>query len=529
MNKFTEHLEKVGDKFRIRETFSATPITSSSVTEKVIVEGKEVKAHKKYTVRIWDKNFNANGRNYSNVIDEIIKNKYITDGLADHPNDGEDSVKDICFVEKNPRMIDGWMCVDVYPVGEYGRKIEEILDVGGGIEVSSSILGDIDNDGYVFDATLERYADWVRNCSNRQIHYSDHIEQREDDNKINLVSEEGCVQETKESNEENLTILEENSVVKVGNTDNAIEKNIGENTMENMALNEKVAEQVKSSLKLNIKSMIKEAKSKSDLYEKKEILESANLYAKQLDDKSITEEIDNELSATEKELKELSVKGLETDGLNDKVAELTKANNELTEKLKKAEDDKSEVKEQLDVVTEMYESKQYKASKVELERNHNLAKEVCSLKIKAKKLESKIEMLTRKNAILENRARKAEHEVEITEAKLNTMIDADSYSKLLNEKENVTSELRKFRVNNLRKKENTDDRLANLKRRLNKVDNEVAEDETNVPSTTEEDDEDLKMEAMMGMNFEKDSTPTQFDEEDDEDSFMEKAISGKLN
>ena len=109
------------------------------------------------------------------------------------------------------------------------------------------------------------------------------------------------------------------------------------------------------------------------------------------------------------------------------------------------------------------------------------------------------------------------------------MIDADSYSKLLNEKENVTSELRKFRVNNLRKKENTDDRLANLKRRLNKVDNEVAEDETNVPSTTEEDDEDLKMEAMMGMNFEKDSTPTQFDEEDDEDSFMEKAISGKLN
>lgn len=529
MNKFTEHLEKVGSKFRIRETITINPndVKTTKISEKVICEGKEYNTHKHYTFRIWNKEFNANGRNYSNVIDEVIKNGYVTIGLSDHPeNDG--STKDICFVEKNPRMIDGWMCVDIYPVGNEGRKIEEILDVGGPIEVSSSILGDIDDNGYVFDATLERYADHVLGASNRQLHYSDHIEQREDDNKINLVSEEGCVQETKESNEENLTILEENSLVKVGNTDNASEKNIGENTMENMVLNEKVAEQVKSSLKLNIKSMIKEAKSKTDLYEKKEILESANLYAKQLDDESIAKEIDDELSATEKELKELSVKGLETDGLNEKIAELTKVKDELTEQLKKTQDGKNDVEEQLDVVTEMYESKQYKASKVELERNHNLAKEVCSLKIKTKKLESKIAMLTRKNAILENRAKVAEKKVEITEAKLNTMIDADSYSKLLNEKENATSELRKMRVKNLRKT-NDEDRLANLKRRLGKVDDEIAEDETDVTPTTEEDDEDLKMEAMMGMDFENDSTPTQFDEEDDEDSFMEKAISGKLN
>lgn len=524
MNRFTEHLEKVGDKFRIRETFSATPINTSSVTEKVIVEGKEYNTHKHYTFRIWDKNFNANGRNYSKVIDEVIQKNLITYGLSDHPEENCESVKDICMVEKNPRMIDGWMCVDGYPIGEYGRRIEEILDVGGGIEVSSSVLGDIDDEGYIeHGVETERYFDWVLNCSNRQIQYADHIEQREDDkvDNINLVSETGCVQETKEENK--LTILNNDSVVKVCDTDNATEQ--GEKIMAEV-ITEKVAEQVKLNLSLNIKGMLKEAKSKENVFEKKEILESANLYAKQLDDEVLAKEVEDELCATEDEIKTLSTKGLEVDGLNASMETLKKENDELIAKLKKVEDEKKEVEDQLDVVTEMYESKQFNASKTELEKSHNLAKEVCSLKIKSKKLESKIAILERKNSILENRAKRAENDLEITEAKLNSMVSADTYAKILEEKELAKKELRTMRIKKLREEEtSSDDRLASLKRKLRKSEDEVVDS-----TITEEDDEDEKMEKMLkkvGMDFVDDSTPEQY-EEDDEDSVMEKALKGEL-
>jgi len=284
-------------------------------------------------------------------------------------------------------------------------------------------------------------------------------------------------------------------------------------------ITEKVAEQVKLNLSLNIKGMLKEAKSKENVFDKKEILESANLYAKQLDDEVLAKEVEDELLATEDEIKTLSTKGLEVDGLNASMDALKKTNEELLDKLKKTEDERDEFKKQLDVVTEMYESKQFNASEKELDKSHNLAKEVCSLKLKTRKLESKLAISERKNAILEERSKRAEKDLEIVEAKMNSMVSADAYAELLEEKELTSKKLKNLRIKNLREEEtDSNDRLASLKKRLHKTTEEEVVEE-------DDDNEDEKMGKMLKMEFADSESP--IDEEiDDEDAKMEEMLKG---
>ena len=282
---------------------------------------------------------------------------------------------------------------------------------------------------------LERILD-VLGCelpSNGIFHYADHNEQINDNYGFETISEQGFKESANketESVKEELTIYnKESNIVESSEkpqNDKADEKEnnekIGEKKMPENTMNE-LAEQ---SMILNIKSMLKDADKLENPFERKESLVSADSFAIKLTEKTLHEEISKKIKDAENEIKELSTKGMQTDDLTDKCKaledEVAKTNGEL--ETIKAE--KAEIEEKLKTVTTMYEEAQYNASKAELdknaeltEKNHNLSKELCSLKAKNRNLES----LMRKNQrVLESKVKRAE-------AELNTAIDVDTFLK----------------------------------------------------------------------------------------------------
>ena len=117
--KIYEGCEKLADgRYRIREKMTVMPIKSKEpITEKIMVEGKEVSPNRKYKLCVWNEEFNGNGRNYKYVIPRVIKENRPTFCLADHPLDGceADSVR-ICGCGKNYRKENGWLVCDYYPL-----------------------------------------------------------------------------------------------------------------------------------------------------------------------------------------------------------------------------------------------------------------------------------------------------------------------------------------------------------------------------------------------------------------------------
>lgn len=432
--RFLEGCEKLSDgRYRIHEKMNAIPLKQEIKEEKIIIEGKEVNTKKHYTFMVWAKDLkprdfsgrNGNGRDYSDVIDYVVKENRPTISLTNHPENEVDMGK-VNGVAKNVRMIDNWMCVDWYPADcEDGRRFSSVFDLGGNLCVSSSVLGELDDEGYVIlneNFEVERLMDIVDSPSNGIYHYS---------NKIEKHSDEGCgfTEISNEGLNENLTILDKQNITESAeNTQNdkAVEKesddSIGEEKMPENTMNE-LAEQ---SMILNIKSMIRDAEKVTDLFEKKNCLLSADSFAIKLTEKTLHEEISKKIEDAENEIKELSTKGMQTDDLTDKCKaledEVAKTNGEL--ETIKAE--KAEIEEKLKTVTTMYEEAQYNASKAELdknaeltEKNHNLSKELCSLKAKNRNLES----LMRKNQrVLESKVKRAE-------AELNTAIDTETFLK----------------------------------------------------------------------------------------------------
>ena len=70
-----EGCEKLVDgRYRIREKMTVMPIKSKEpITEKIMVEGKEVSPNRKYKLCVWNEEFNGNGRNYKY---KKLKDKY---------------------------------------------------------------------------------------------------------------------------------------------------------------------------------------------------------------------------------------------------------------------------------------------------------------------------------------------------------------------------------------------------------------------------------------------------------------------
>jgi hypothetical protein len=501
-NRFTEGLTNVGDKYRLVETLSVAteslerlPLTES----KILCEGKEYNARVGYRFKIWDSNFNANGRNYANVIPLIMGTNPLptTISLMNHPENDPDT-RDICGVCKDPRVDeDGWLSVAFYPCGTHGQTVEDVITIGGPIEVSSSCLGDLDSNGYVLTEglILERYLDIVTNCSNRLVQYSDKVELRDDNGKTNLVSESGTIEK------ENI-ITEKTTNVKNLHGDNTlVEKNIskGEKTMSENLL--------EATLQMNVKSMIKDSNKTENLYEKKEILESAHSYAKELTDKSLVEEINKIISETDEQLKVLSEKGMKTDELSESVETLTTEKKKLEEEITALKEESEKLEKKLKVISTMYEEKQYKAGEDEFLKNRRMAKEVCGLKLKARRQENEILSLKAKNRTLTEKARKFE-------ATTNTKVEAEDYlalqeevNSLRLENHKLTESVKTLRSNRI-KETTRPSRFESVRESLKREDRRVVRKEDNE-----------KVESQKSTFTEKTV---------DEDDLMEQMLSGKI-
>ena len=428
--RFLEGCEKLADgRYRIHEKMNAIPLKQEIKEEKIIIEGKEVNTKKHYTFMVWAKDLkprdfsgrNGNGRDYSDVIDYVVKENRPTISLTNHPENEVDMGK-VNGVAKNVRMIDNWMCVDWYPADcEDGRRFSSVFDLGGNLCVSSSVLGELDDDGYVIlneNFEVERLMDIVDCPSNGIYHYS---------NKIEKHSDEGCgfTEISNEGLNENLTILDKQNITESAeNTQNdkAVETESDDSIGEEKMPENTNDELIQQSMMLNIKSMIKDAENMDSPFDKKDALVSADSFAKKLTDDTLHVEICKKIEDTDNEIKELSAKGLQTDDLANKCKALEDENKKVSDELEALKAEKADIEEKLKTVTNMYEEEQYKCSQSELdkteeleEKNHRLSKELCSLKAKNRNLEG---MMKRNRRVLESKMNKLE-------AEANTLVDAD--------------------------------------------------------------------------------------------------------
>ncbi len=152
-------------------TEETAPIFEKKIEDKTIVEaaGKSYSSvgGTYYEVPVWrlDKK-NLNNRVYTSTLaKKLIKENKVTVALKDHPNADEDgSVDRIVAVGKNPHIREGVLYADCYFVDDtFRKKVENILEHGGNIGLSSSGDGSVDDAGYVLeeDYVLQRYFDFV--------------------------------------------------------------------------------------------------------------------------------------------------------------------------------------------------------------------------------------------------------------------------------------------------------------------------------------------------------------------------------
>jgi hypothetical protein len=177
MNKYLEGCQLVRDNvYRIRESFILSkensrklPITES--TSLIESNGKSHKCISIYEFSVWklgEKNLNE--RIYGEKIaDYVIENFPSSLGLMNHPEGDVSNMKDVFAVEKNPKKRDGWLKIECWLIGPHGQLVEDILQAGGKIGGSSSVLGSLSDDGEVQldeNFSLDRYLDIVDQPSN---------------------------------------------------------------------------------------------------------------------------------------------------------------------------------------------------------------------------------------------------------------------------------------------------------------------------------------------------------------------------
>lgn len=487
MNENKRHLEgceKLPDgRYRIREKMMVLPIKCNEPLnekkDKIIVEGKEILPTHKFVFKIWNDDFNGNGRSYRYVIDRVIKENRPTFCLADHPSDGcdADSMR-ICGCGKNYRRdSEGWMVADVYLFGEIGDIIAQGFQLGVPAQISSSVLGDLDDENFVMDSDsfyLERICD-ILPCeisSNGIYHYADHVDHINDDYSFTTISEHGFDESSNketESVKENLTILDKQNITESAeNTQNdkAVEKESDDSIGDKSMPENTNDELIQHSMMLNIKSMIKDAENMDSPFDKKDALAMADSFAKKLTDDTLHVKICKKIEDTDNEIKELSAKGLQTDDLVNKCKALEDENKKVSDELEALKVEKADIEEKLKTVTNMYEEEQYKCSQSELdkteeleEKNHRLSKELCSLKAKNRNLEG---MMKRNRRVLESKMNKLE-------AEANTLVDADvvvDYKKKIKKLEGENADLCK-------KIEDLEDTIASMKKANDAIDAEA--------------------------------------------------------
>lgn len=404
----------------------------------VEANGKKYNVREGFEVPVWrlDKK-NLNNRVYSRRLGEKVVKEYkdlVTVNLADHPEgDSDGSVKDILAVSKNPHIRDGVLYVDTYPVDEsFANKLERIVELGGGLGVSSSCYGDVDGDGNVLEEDFEvtRWHDFVLSPSYEV-----------------FVTQESF----KENINENLTINKE--PIKES-------KNMPEN---------KVSALLEKTTRLNILKLVEDADKIEKISDRLSSLEEAQTYVSNDFLPDLYQSISEKIESLKKESLELAEKGKLNEKLNEEIqlkesekiplqeqiASLQEEKKSLEEKLEKANTLISELREHSQKAEQLLEisdaeagskfsAKEYlelaeklleteeKNSEIEKEVYFNekekddLEKENDELKEKISRLTSKIKTLREKNSSLEEALNDYTKEVE--DGLMNEEGDEDMYN-----------------------------------------------------------------------------------------------------
>lgn len=253
MSKFLEGCEKLSDgRYRIRENVLLSKDSLREVKEpnNTLSEALTEKEYiKSYRFKIWQMGEkNLNNRNYDSVAKRVLTEQPVTLGLMDHPEgDSDGKFVDVFSVQSKPMIESGWLTVEMRLVGQNGRLVEEVLEKGGFIGVSSSCLGRVDEKGSVVaDSSfkLERFGDVVLNPSNNFYHYKNDVEKT-----------------TESTLNNNNTIILENTTI---NNKNNLEEN-------NIMMEDKL-------LRSNLRGMIREADKATSPKEKMSLLEEVLSY-----------------------------------------------------------------------------------------------------------------------------------------------------------------------------------------------------------------------------------------------------------
>lgn len=392
-----------------------------------------------YEFEIWDYNKNGNGRNYSNVIPvALTKFKNVrTLTMMNHPEGDDIDLNDNMGVAWGPHMKDGWLCVYWVPTTRKGDDWARTFDAGGPACVSSSIFGNADGQGYILnDETFEidRWFDAVYDPSNRVVHFCDgHTEMKEELEKENTILT-------------NSAVAEENK-----NSDNKTVESMEEQMAE--TITEAQNKKVDASLTLNVRGLIKESM-KLEGKAKIEALQEARVFAENISDPSaIMEEIDSAIAEENKKILEFAEKGKGADVLENKLsateAELAEVKDNASkiiesekehcekaimherakadEMIKEAHEDtlmaksryneeKEAITEQLNKITELYETELATVKTLKVENN--------TLRATVTAMED--EMSSLKNAV--------KHSNVVKEAKVNSgFVSVAKYEEALNE------------------------------------------------------------------------------------------------
>jgi hypothetical protein len=280
----------------------------------VEAEGKQFPILEKWEVPVWRLGKkNLNGRTYRESLGRKIEKEckeVVTANLADHPEE-DGSVKDILSVSKNPHVRDGILYVDAYIVDEnFEKKLNKMVEAGYGLGVSSSVLGELDEDNNVIDDSveLERFFDYV-------------------------ISPSYQVYVTKDSKQ-----ITENQ---------SIEKNVTINNIEETyIMSDKLKMLTEKTTRLNLEKILEEADKKSTISEKIAAIEEALSFTSDEFLPDMHASISAKLEALKKESLDLAEKGLsvpkleeslatkesEKASIEENVANLTKELNDLKEK-----------------------------------------------------------------------------------------------------------------------------------------------------------------------------------------------------
>lgn len=352
-NIYLEGLDKIDDgKYRIVEkviipnnAIEKHKIDDPKITES-IKEEFGVSPDIFYTLPIWEMtNKNKNGRSYDKVIETVVSNKEATINLADHPKGNDDgNPKETWAVAKNPRIVEGWMCADFYPVGGIGALAVEIVEKGGPLTISSSCLGNVDNNGNVLQEgfALERYGDWVTNPSNGYKYYKDTNSRTEN---------------VTESKKENVTIIKE-------------EDHLGDNSIvqfkEKKIMDERLQEKI---LESNIQGLIREAKKEESIPSQIKSLENILPYFEDGVASGLKEKVVSDITDLQKQLSEKASKADElTESVQEKdarIVELEEAVKVNEGSVEKAKAIVEEMKSKLSNAQTIMESQESKVLELE--------------------------------------------------------------------------------------------------------------------------------------------------------------------